>query len=55
MCLVVEEADETIFWLEIINDTNMLNSKILQAFIIEGNEILSIVAKTRKTAGEKLS
>jgi four helix bundle protein len=27
ICIVVEEADETEFWLEIINDANLTNGK----------------------------
>lgn len=54
MCIVVEEADEVVFWLEIIRDANIHEEKGFQHLIDEGGEILAIVAKSRKTAGQNL-
>ncbi len=54
MSIVVEEADETIFWLEVIKATKLSSSKDLQFLINEGNEILAVVAKSRKTTGKNL-
>ncbi|HEX6982518.1 MAG TPA: four helix bundle protein [Balneolaceae bacterium] len=55
MCIVVEEADETVFWLEIIRDAQIFKGSLLQTLINEGNEILAIVATSRKTAGQNLA
>ena len=55
LSIVVEEADESVFWLEIlvesnvIKDTEMLYTKSL---LKEANEILAIVASSRKTVKE---
>lgn len=54
LCIVVEEADESVFWLEIIRDAGIYKNNGLQNLIDEGNEILAIVAKSRKTAGKIL-
>jgi len=51
MCIVVEEADETLFWLEIIRDSGLKSNNKLESLLKEAHEILSIVATSRKTAG----
>lgn len=54
MCVVVEEADETFYWLEIIEKTGIKRNDKLEYLINEANEILSIVVTSRKTAGKNL-
>jgi len=46
--IVVEEADETLFWLEILNETKLARKQTLEPFIAESLEILKIVSKARK-------
>ena len=46
--IVVEEADETLFWLEILKDTKLASEKDLKPLISEALEILKIVSKARK-------
>ncbi|MCY7350111.1 MAG: four helix bundle protein [Cytophagaceae bacterium] len=46
--IVVEEADEAVFWLEVIEEAKIDNSAVLKGLIIEGTQILKIVASTRK-------
>jgi len=53
LCIVVEEADECVFWLEMLQAINTVNTQI-EDLIKEGIEILSIAATSRKTTGEKL-
>lgn len=48
ICIVVEEADESVFWLEVIEETGVDNSTILKDLIDEGTQILKIVASIRK-------
>jgi four helix bundle protein len=55
MGIVVEISDEVVFWLEIIRDIGIINSDTLQNLIEEENEILSILASSRKTAGRNLN
>lgn len=47
---MVEEADETIYWLEIIKETKMENSRVVDNFIKEAIEISKIVSSARKNA-----
>lgn len=49
MCIVIEEADETLFWLEIMEETNMAKLETLKALRSEVTEVLSVLAKARNT------
>jgi four helix bundle protein len=48
--IVVEEADESEFWLEFIEDERLLASEILTPVLREARELTSLFVKTRKTA-----
>ena len=48
ICIVVEEADETVFWLEMIEALNIGDQQKLKELLKEGNEILAIASKTKK-------
>jgi four helix bundle protein len=50
LSIVVEEADETVYWLEMLMDGGIVKKNRLGELLQEANEILSIVAKSRKTA-----
>ncbi len=51
MCIVVEEADETEYWLEIIENANMSDDKTkLEYLIKESNEITKIMSKSKDSA-----
>ncbi|MDZ4759360.1 MAG: four helix bundle protein [Bacteroidota bacterium] len=51
--IVEEETDETIYWLEIIEESNMLTSNKIQSIKKEANKILSITVATIKTMRNK--
>jgi four helix bundle protein len=48
ICIVVEEADETLLWLEMLSDAKIVPPAKLSALNNEITEILSIYSKTRK-------
>jgi hypothetical protein len=50
MSIVVEEADETVFWLEFLIDTEIVPAEELRLLINEGNELLAICAASLHTA-----
>lgn len=52
--IVEEETDETIYWLEIIEDSKMLPTENIQTIKKEANEILSIAVATIKTMKNKI-
>ena len=48
--IVVEEADESEYWLEVIKDSNLSkNTTELEKLLIESNEIVKIVSKARNS------
>ena len=52
LSIVVEEADECVFWLEILLESEMvISSEISKAksLLMEANEILAVVSSSRKT------
>ncbi len=56
ICIVVEEADESVFWLEVIEDSGLSNDKSeLKRLKEEGTEILKIVSKTKDTTYKRLN
>ncbi len=48
--MVEEEADETLFWLELIVETHLLRVTKLKPLLREADEIVSIMAASRKSA-----
>ena len=55
LSIIVEEADEVVFWLELLVESNVLIGDEINKNLKEANEILSIVAKSRKTIKEKIN
>ncbi len=54
MALVVEEADETTFWLELLVETKIVGSGRMNGLLSEANELLAIFAASHHTAKRKL-
>jgi len=55
LCIVVEEADESVFWLEVIEDSNLSNDPMeLKRLLDEGTEILKITTKSKDTTYKRL-
>ena len=48
--IVVEESDETVFWLEMLADSEMVPANKLTDLNNEANQLLSIFSASRKTA-----
>jgi four helix bundle protein len=48
--VVVEEADETVFWLELLVESDVLSAEKAKALIEEANELLAIVSASQRTA-----
>jgi len=50
MGTVEEEADETIYWMELLVDTGIVNRRRVADLMSEADQILSIVIASIKTA-----
>ena len=48
--VVVEEADETVFWLELLVETGTVKAERISALLGEANELLAIFAASQRTA-----
>ena len=55
ICIVVEELDETLFWLEIIKETKLLNEDKTEIILKEAEEILKILSTTKKNTKIKIN
>ena len=50
MGIVVEEADETVFWLELLGDAQVVRQEQLVHLLAEANELVAIFAASQRTA-----
>jgi four helix bundle protein len=55
MGIVEEESDETVYWLELIEESNLLSSRKIPALKQKTEEILSMVVASIKTARRRKS
>ena len=53
LCIVVEEADETQFWLEIIEEMEYLDSTQLKQLKIECDEIVKVMSSYKKKMSDQ--
>jgi four helix bundle protein len=49
---VVEEADESAFWMEVLIEAEVVNENALSLLLKEANEILKITSASRKTVSK---
>jgi four helix bundle protein len=47
--IVEEEADESVYWLELLGDSKIVRPKLLTDLIREFNEIVAMVVASKKT------
>jgi four helix bundle protein len=52
LSIVVEEADEAVFWLEVLMESNIY--KVEENILKEASEILAVVSASRKTMKENM-
>ncbi len=55
MNIVLEEADETLFWIEIIMGKQWINKPELEVIWKEGNELTAIFVSSLKTVNDRIS
>lgn len=51
---VVEESDESCFWLELIIESGLMKKELVQGLLREANEITAIMYSTRNSASKRL-
>jgi len=50
LAIVEEEADETLFWLELIKEMKILDDGLLDSLMKENDEIIAIIVESIKTS-----
>jgi four helix bundle protein len=50
LSIVVEEADETLYWLELLKESGLIKPGLLTEVIREADELVAIAVSSRKTA-----
>ena len=55
MNIVLEEADETLFWLEIISEKNWIAEDEIKKIWKEGNELTAIFVSSLKTVNNRIN
>jgi four helix bundle protein len=54
LSIVEEECDETLYWMELLVEGEIMKERLLRPLMAEANEILSIVVASIVTARQKL-
>jgi four helix bundle protein len=49
LSVVVEEADESLYWLEILSESGLVKPERLRELIKEADELVAIATSSRKT------
>lgn len=49
LSLVEEEADESLLWMELLVESELIGASRLSALMAEGNEILAMIVSSIKT------
>ena len=50
MSIALKEANETIYWLEILKDTDYVNGKLFQSLYADCEELIKMLISTIKTS-----
>jgi four helix bundle protein len=50
--IVIEEADESILWLELIIESNIMRADLLQTLLQEAKELTAIMIASKKSASK---
>jgi four helix bundle protein len=52
--VVLEEADETLLWLELIAESKLVSPKRVEPLLVEANELVAIMVTSRKSAASNV-
>jgi four helix bundle protein len=50
LSIVIEEADESVYWMELIIEAGLLKQELVEALLLEANELVAIMIASRKSA-----
>ncbi|MBN2350353.1 MAG: four helix bundle protein [Bacteroidales bacterium] len=55
LCIVLEEADECVYWLELMEESTIHSEEIIKKLKQEAQELVLIFSKSRKTVKNSLN
>jgi four helix bundle protein len=55
ICIVVEEGDESLFWLELFNEAELVSTVRCAPLMKECQELVKIFSSTKRTMGDRLN
>ena len=55
LAIVEEEADESLYWLEIIVDSKLMDEEMIRPLMQEANEILAMTVASKKTLKSRIA
>ena len=55
LCITVEESDESLFWLEMINESGIKHGAKIEVLLDEANQLTAILSKSRSTTARSLN
>ena len=53
MGIVEEEADESAFWMELIIESGLMKSNLVESLLQEADELTAIMTASRKSASNR--
>ena len=53
--VVLEEADETLYWLELIQSSGKIKPEKIRLLVLECNEVVAMLVQSLKTSEKKLA
>ena len=53
--MVEEELDETLYWMELIVQSDLIKENLLSDLIVENNELLKIIVSSITTMKKKIN
>jgi len=55
LAIALREADETLYWLELLRDAKLIRAHLLRDILDENNQLVAILASSVKTAAYRQS
>ena len=55
ICIVVEEADESLFWLELFTESELVRKERTSTLMEECQQLVKIFSSTKRTVGDQLN
>jgi four helix bundle protein len=53
LAVSLREADETLYWLELVRDAKLVRTDLLEAIVDECNQLVAILAASVKTSSDR--